>query len=62
MRRKIKFGIFGLGRGSHFYKSILLNDGNIVAICDRDDKKTEKAREELGKDVSAIRIVSLKKL
>ena len=51
MKRKIKFGIFGLGRGSAFYKAVLLNNGNIVAVCDRDGEKLLKAKEELGKDV-----------
>jgi len=52
MKKKINFGIFGLRRGADFYKAILLNDGNIVAICDREEKKRENAKKELGKDVA----------
>ena len=51
MKKKIKFGIFGLGRGSAFYKAVLLNNGNIVAVCDRDHDKLLRAKEELGKEV-----------
>ena len=32
MKRTIKFGIFGLGRGSSFYQSILANNGEVVAV------------------------------
>jgi len=52
MKKKIKLGIFGLRRGSSFYKAILLNNASIVAVCDRDYKKLEKAKEELGRGVA----------
>lgn len=55
MKRAIKFGIFGLGRGSHFYKSILANNADIVAVCDREQSKLEKAKEEIGTDVALYR-------
>lgn len=51
MKREIKIGIFGLGRGGTLFKSILYNNGNIVAVCDRDEEKLESARAELGTDV-----------
>ena len=51
MKRSIKFGIFGLGRGSTFYKVILANN-DIVAVCDRDESKLEEARKHLGRDVA----------
>ena len=38
MKRTVKFGIFGLGRGSTFYNVILSNNGEIVAVCDRNEK------------------------
>ncbi|MBQ9080345.1 MAG: Gfo/Idh/MocA family oxidoreductase [Clostridia bacterium] len=50
--RKIKFGIFGLGRGSSFYNSILVNDGDIVAVCDRDEAKLAAAKTAIGEDVA----------
>ena len=55
MKREIKVGIFGLGRGSTFYKAFLYNNGNIVAVCDREEKKLEAAREELGSSVALYR-------
>ena len=51
MKREINVGIFGLRRGASFYKSFFYNNGNIVAVCDREDAKLEAAREEIGKDV-----------
>ena len=55
MKRSVKFGIFGLGRGSSFYKAILANNGDIVAVCDRDEGKLQKAKEILGEDVALYR-------
>lgn len=52
MKREIKVGIFGLRRGASFYKAFFYNNGNIVAVCDREDAKLEAAKEELGKDVA----------
>lgn len=52
MKKIIKFGIFGLGRGSSFYKVVLANNGEIVAVCDRDEEKLKKAKEELGADLA----------
>ena len=43
---KIKFGIFGLGRGSGFYDGVSANNGEVVAVCDFDEKKLKKAKEE----------------
>lgn len=53
MKRPIKFGIFGLGRGFAFIKAVMANNGCVVAACDRDPKKIEKAKTEGGgKDVA----------
>ena len=52
MKRTIKFAVFGLGRGSSFYKSILANNGDVVAVCDRNPAKLEEAKEKLGRDVA----------
>ena len=43
---KIKFGIFGLGRGSGFYDGVKANNGEVVAVCDFDEEKLKKARED----------------
>ena len=46
MEKTIKFGIFGLGRGSGFYDGVKANNGEVVAVCDFDEEKLKKAREE----------------
>ena len=45
--KKIRMGVFGLGRGASFYNNIKMNGGEIVAVCDRDEKKLAKAKELL---------------
>ena len=55
MKRTVKFGIFGLGRGSTFYNVVMANNGEIVALCDRDEEKLEKANKQLGGDVALYR-------
>lgn len=50
--KTVKIGIFGLGRGSSFYNNILLNNGEIVAVCDRQEEKLAEARTLLGKDLA----------
>lgn len=44
----IKIGIFGLGRGGSFYEDILLNNGEVIAVCDKDESKLEEAKKHLG--------------
>lgn len=53
--KTIKIGVFGLGRGSTFYNSILANNGDIVAVCDKDPKKLEEAKEHLNNEVALYR-------
>ena len=48
LMRKIKIGVFGLGRGFSHLDSILLNNGDIVAVCDMSEEKLQKAQEKLG--------------
>lgn len=45
--KTIRLGIFGLGRGSTFMKDVLANDGEVVALCDRDVAKMEAAASNL---------------
>lgn len=52
--KKVKLGIFGLGRGGSFYDSIAANDGEVVAVCDRDEEKLQNAKE-LIPDVALYR-------
>ena len=53
--RTVKMGILGLGRGSSFYNNILLNNGEIVAVCDRQEEKLEEAKKILGKDLAVYK-------
>lgn len=46
--KKIRLGVFGLGRGSTYFDNILNNDGEIVAVCERDEKKLSEALDYLG--------------
>ena len=50
--KTVKMGIFGLGRGASFYQNILRNNGEIVAVCDMNTGKLEKAKEILGKELA----------
>ena len=51
MKRPVKIGIFGLGRGGDYIKSIMLNNGEIVAICDKEDSKIKRGLDMIGHDV-----------
>ena len=53
--RTVKMGVFGLGRGSTFYNNILLNNGEIVAVCDRQEEKLEEAKKILGDDLAVYK-------
>ncbi|MBR5308421.1 MAG: Gfo/Idh/MocA family oxidoreductase [Clostridia bacterium] len=44
----IRIGIFGLNRGGHYIDIILANNGDIVAICDKDERKIKNAQKKLG--------------
>ena len=46
--KKIKIGIFGLSRGFNNRKAIMLNDAEIVAICDKKKRFRDRAVAELG--------------
>ena len=59
MKKAIKFGIFGLGRGSSFYQAILSNNGDIVAVCDRNEGKLKKQRKSWERAFPFIRILNL---
>ena len=46
--KPIRIGIFGLGRGASFINIIKSCGGEIVAVCERDEKRTNKALEKIG--------------
>lgn len=43
--RTIKIGVFGLSRGASLSKNFLLNNAQVVAICDRDVKRLNEAKK-----------------
>ena len=45
--KTIRLGIFGLGRGGSFYEDIRLNNGEVVAVCDRDEEKLQQVQKLL---------------
>jgi len=46
--KKIKIGLFGAWRGFHLTDNILLNDAEIVAICEHDEKRLKTAGDKLN--------------
>lgn len=46
--KTIRLGIFGLNRGSDNFESILYNGAEIVAVCDKDTRLLNRAKEMLG--------------
>ena len=44
----IKMGVFGLGRGNDLIKDVLGNNGEIVALCDFNEKKMCDINKNLG--------------
>lgn len=49
--RSVKIGIIGLGRGGHYIKNILANNGTVTAVCDNNPKLLEKTQKQLGDGV-----------
>ena len=50
--KTIKIGIFGGFRGANYYKNLMANNGEIVAVCDKNEKYAKKAKDALGADVA----------
>ncbi len=46
--KKIRFGIFGLGRGSDYFDNVTGNGGEVVAVCERNEEKLKDALAYLG--------------
>lgn len=49
--KKIKVGVFGVGRGLDIAKNFMLLNAEIVAICDNHKGRREEAIKKLGKSV-----------
>jgi predicted dehydrogenase len=50
--KTIRIGIFGVRRGSDFFKSILSNNGEIVAVCEKNQERVAEALKQLGNHVT----------
>ncbi len=48
MSKTIKIGIFGANRGGHYSDIIMANNGEIVAVCDKNKKLTDEVIKRLG--------------
>ena len=49
---KIRVGIFGFSRGGDYAKHFLANNAEIVAVCEKDEKRLKRAEGLLGKSAS----------
>jgi predicted dehydrogenase len=49
---KIKIGVFGVGRGMDIAENFLMLDCDIVAVCENNAERLEKAKEKLDKSVA----------
>ncbi len=50
--KKIRLGLFGLGRGSAFYNVVKANGGEIVAVCEKNTSKCEDAKKFWGENLA----------
>ena len=51
--KKMRVGVFGVGRGRYLAEAFMLLDAEIVAICDSHKERREAAMAKLGKSVVA---------
>ena len=52
MMKKLKIGIFGVGRGAALGKSVMLAGADVVAVCDTNKEKLEKAVATFGENTA----------
>ena len=59
--KKIRMGIFGLGRGASFYSVIKAHGGEVVAICDGNEERIILVSrfDNLGKGASGAAIQNM---
>ncbi len=50
--KPIRIGIFGLGRGEHYFDIFLKNNMEIVAVCSNSKAQLENAAKKLGKETA----------
>jgi len=51
----IRIGVFGLGRGASYFSSILMNNGEIVAVCEKNEETLQEALKKLDSSVAVYR-------
>lgn len=49
---KIKLGVFGLGRGRSLFTSMLAAGAQIVAVCEKDERRIEEAKKIAGEGLA----------
>ncbi len=52
MKKKLKIGFFGAGRGAYLAPNFMMLDCEVVALCDFDEKRLEDAKSRLGDSVT----------
>jgi len=50
--KKIKIGVFGVGRGMDIAKNFMLLGADIAAICDSNPERLEAATKKIGPDTA----------
>ena len=50
--KRIKIGVFGVGRGISLAKNMMLCNADIVALCDNNEERMAKAVENIGGNVA----------
>ena len=50
--KNIRMGIFGCNRGMGYADHIMMNNAEIVAVCDKDQRFLNNARNKLGDGVA----------
>ena len=53
--KNMRIGIFGLMRGADLIESICMNNCEIVAVCDKNEKRLEDVKNRLGNSVMYFR-------
>ena len=46
--KKLRIGVFGGMRGGEYFSSFLVNDFEIVALCDKNEELLDRAKKRLG--------------
>ena len=50
--KKIRLGLFGLGRGGAFHQIIKANNGELVAVCERYEPRVKETKDFWGESLA----------